>query len=146
MKYLLALRKARPLWFFSKLFFDSFKSVLVLLVTKPFDWKSFLQILYWFPRKPLTASITQNCQGEKKSYHLSNIWYFNSRNWIEQKQSMEVFNKKDVFKNFVNFTGKHQSSRLFLIELPAWMRICECRLFSDCMTSETKRTVWKNHQ
>ena len=40
-------------------------------------------------------------------------------NWTEQKQSLEVFNKKDVFKNYVKFTRKHQSRSLFVIELRA---------------------------
>ena len=46
MKPLLVLRETKPLWFYRKLFFDSCKSLLVLLVRKPFDWESFLQILY----------------------------------------------------------------------------------------------------
>ena len=46
MKPLLVLRKTKPLWFYGKLFFDFCKSRLVLLVRKPLDWQSFLQILY----------------------------------------------------------------------------------------------------
>ena len=32
----------------------------------------------------------------------------------EQKQPPEMFYKKDVFKNFINLTGKHQCQSLFL--------------------------------
>ena len=35
---------------------------------------------------------------------------------ILQKQLMEVFCKKFVLENFVNFTGKHQCWSLFLIK------------------------------
>ena len=36
-----------------------------------------------------------------------------------QKQPTEVFFKKDVLKNFANFTGKHLCWSLFLIKLQA---------------------------
>ena len=37
-----------------------------------------------------------------------------------QKQPPEVFWKKSVLKNFVNFTGKHLCGSLFLINLQAF--------------------------
>ena len=45
----------------------------------------------------------------KNKYYYSNIWYFNTMNWIEQKHLLDVFYKKGIFTNFVKFTGKHLS-------------------------------------
>ena len=45
----------------------------------------------------------------KNKYYYSNIWYFNTMNWIEQKHSLELLYKKGVFKNFIKFSGIHLS-------------------------------------
>ena len=43
-----------------------------------------------------------------------------------QKQPLQLFYKKGVLRNFVNFTGKHLYSSLFLIELQAKRRKHRC--------------------
>ena len=55
-----------------------------------------------------------------------------------QKQSLEVFSKKSVLKNFANVTGKHLSWSLFLIKLQA------CRLVALLKRdSNTGAFLWK---
>ena len=109
MKPLLVLPKTKPLWFYTKLFFDFCKSLLILWVRKSFDWessyKSFISFLENLERQFQWLKFVRT----KNKYYYSNIWHFNTMNWIEQKHSLEVFYKKGAFKNFVNFTGKHLS-------------------------------------
>ena len=136
MKPLLVLRKTKPLWFNRKLFFDSCKSLLVLLVRKPFDWEIFYKSFICFLENPRQLQWLKIVRV--KNNLIIYIIFGISTPWIEFNRSnhWKCSIKKDVFKNFVNFTGKHQSRSLFLIELRAWRRICECSLFSECMTSE----------
>ena len=49
------------------------------------------------------------------------LWVlFKINKYNGQKQSVEVFCKKGVLKNFPNFTGKHLFWSSFLIKLQAW--------------------------
>ena len=67
------------------------------------SYKAFISFLENLERQFQWLKIVRT---KKKNYY-SNVWYFNTMNWIEQKHLLEVLHKKDVFKNFVKFTGKH---------------------------------------
>ena len=56
------------------------------------------------PNSPILFAVV--CWGETNK---SNLW--------------QMFFTVDVFKNFANFTGKHQYWSLFLIKLQAWRRL-----------------------
>ena len=129
MKHLLVLRKTKPLQFYRKLLFDFCKSLLVLLVRKPFDGNVFCKSFISFLE---TLSETQKSSGRNKTCSCFYIWYFNSMKWIELKHSLEVFCKKRCFLKKCKLYRKTPV-------LQVWRRICECDLLWECMTSRSSR-------
>ena len=76
---------------------------------------------------------------------------------IFQKQPLELLYKKAVLKNFLIFTGKHLSWRLFLIKLHAFLELylretqtwafsCEyCKTFKNTYLEEDLQNTAFNH-
>ena len=59
----------------------------------------------------------------------------------EPATRVEVFCKKSVLKNFVNFIGKHLGWSLSLIKLQAWHLFWRTSVKDCCCTAHTPRTV-----
>ena len=64
--------------------------------------------------------------------------------WNCQKQQLEMFCKKDIFKNFVNFTGKHVCWSHFLTKLHLWRRATLLKKTPTKMLSSEICKIFKN--
>ena len=72
---------------------------------------------------------------------------------ISRSSRPEMFFEKAVFKTYAKFTGKHQSRRLFLIKLQAWiengrpatlLKRLQCRCFPVDFAKFLRTPILKN--
>ena len=103
MKPLSALSKTKFPWSYRKLFFDFCKSLLVLLVRKPFNWESFLQILYYSQK---TFDSFNDSKNKGKNLVITLIFDISPPSFkLNRSIHWRCSIQKGVFINFVNFPG-----------------------------------------